>query len=275
MPDTPIFSALIVSLPGSHRRPLGRASGIALALLLHLSLLAAVLLIPFFVIEVMRPPKAAVREILIFRPPRGSPRGDDHPAQAVRKGERDATQRRPAQAAPPAAPRPAEAPAALLPPTEIPSGLPTTQATGPDGVPGDPLGTGSKSEGPITGNCEGDDCTGTGPRVPGDEGPPDGPVYEWDPRITQPILIPESRALPKYPDGARRAAMQGTVILLIVIQADGSVGQVEVLRSPDQRWGFDLAALEAVKQWRYRPGLMDGRPVAVQARVIMEFTLSR
>jgi outer membrane biosynthesis protein TonB len=50
---------------------------------------------------------------------------------------------------------------------------------------------------------------------------------------------------------------------------------VQVIRSPDQRWGFDLAAIEAVKRWRYRPALLDGRPVAVYAQVMVEFTLAR
>ncbi len=71
------------------------------------------------------------------------------------------------------------------------------------------------------------------------------------------------------------ARMEGEVILLIVIGADGAVGQIEVLRSPDQRFGFDLSAIEAVKRWRYRPALMGGRPVSVYAQVMVEFTLSR
>jgi protein TonB len=89
------------------------------------------------------------------------------------------------------------------------------------------------------------------------------------------MLIVSSRALPKYPDIARRAGVQGTVVLLVVIDRDGRVGEIEVLRSPDPRFGFDLAAVEAVKQWRYRPALLGGRAVTVQASVMVEFTLSR
>lgn len=122
--------------------------------------------------------------------------------------------------------------------------------------------------------CDG--CIGTGLDGPGDGGDTwDGPFQPGDPRVTQPIIIPSSRALPRYPDLARRAGLQGTVILTIVIGPDGRVGEIEVLRSPDQRWGFDLAAIEAVKQWRYQPALMSGRPVAVYAQVLVEFTISR
>jgi protein TonB len=87
------------------------------------------------------------------------------------------------------------------------------------------------------------------------------------------VLVPSSRVLPRYPAIARRARIQATVVLRIVIDADGRVGAIEVLRSPDPRWGFDLEAIEAVKQWRYRPAVLHGAPVPAYARVIVEFTL--
>jgi protein TonB len=88
-------------------------------------------------------------------------------------------------------------------------------------------------------------------------------------------VIVSTRTLPKYPELARRARVEGSVILLITIDREGRVGEVEVLRSPDPRYGFDLAAIEAVRQWRYRPALLDGRPVAVQASVMVEFAIGR
>ena len=93
--------------------------------------------------------------------------------------------------------------------------------------------------------------------------------------LIPPSLVPGSRALPKYPDLARRAGLQGTVILLAVIEKNGTVGEIEVVKSPDQRWGFDLAAIDAVKQWRYQPALMNGGPVAAYIQVMVEFTLAR
>ena len=95
------------------------------------------------------------------------------------------------------------------------------------------------------------------------------------PGLIPPRIIPSSRALPQYPGVARRAGLQGTVILLVVVEADGSVGRIEVMRSPEQRWGFDLAAIDAVKEWRYRPALMNDRPVAAYIQVMVEFSLSR
>ena len=62
---------------------------------------------------------------------------------------------------------------------------------------------------------------------------------------------------------------------MIAIDADGAVGEVQVLRSPNERWGFDESAIVAVKSWRYRPARMHGEAVAVYAQVMVEFTLSR
>ena len=121
----------------------------------------------------------------------------------------------------------------------------------------------------IDGGCPG--CIGTGPPGPG----VDSPFGPMTPGLVPPRIIPSTRALPQYPSAARRAGLLGTVILMIVVEADGSVGQIEVLRSPDQRWGFDLSAIDAVKQWRYEPAMMNGTAVAAYITVMVEFTLSR
>jgi len=109
----------------------------------------------------------------------------------------------------------------------------------------------------------------------GPGGGEDGPFLSWAAGLIPPRIIPSSRALPQYPDLARRAGLQGTVVLLVVVEADGSVGEIEVIRSPDQRWGFDLAAIGAVKEWRYEPALMNDKPVAAYIQVMVEFALSR
>ena len=118
-------------------------------------------------------------------------------------------------------------------------------------------------------------CPGCPEGRPGGPGDPDAPYEQGTPGLIPPALIPGSRALPKYPDLARKAGLQGTVILLAVIETDGRVGEIEVVKNPDQRWGFDLAAIDAVKQWRYQPALMNGAPVAAYIQVMVEFTLAR
>jgi periplasmic protein TonB len=76
---------------------------------------------------------------------------------------------------------------------------------------------------------------------------------------------------PQYPPEAGRARLEGMVVLLAVIGTDGSVKDVRV------ESGLPIlaqAAMDAVKQWRYKPYLVDGEPVEVDSRITINFTLS-
>jgi protein TonB len=77
---------------------------------------------------------------------------------------------------------------------------------------------------------------------------------------------------PKYPPEAGRARIEGMVVLLAVIGKDGTVKDVRV------KSGLPVlaqAAIEAVKQWRYRPYFLNGEPVEVDSQITINFTLSR
>lgn len=75
---------------------------------------------------------------------------------------------------------------------------------------------------------------------------------------------------PVYPPMAQSARVTGTVILEALIMEDGSVGDVTILRSVAL---LDAAALEAVRQWRYTPTLLNGIPVRVIMSVTVTFVL--
>jgi len=77
--------------------------------------------------------------------------------------------------------------------------------------------------------------------------------------------------MPEYTEIARRARIQGLVVLEAVIGVDGSVGEVEVLRPLPM--GLSEAAARAVEEWRYRPATLDGRPLAVILTVTVDFSL--
>src|SRR5881628_2732026 len=94
-----------------------------------------------------------------------------------------------------------------------------------------------------------------------DGGMLDQPLYAGIGGVTNPELIPKSKVKPTYPEIARKAKVSGQVILQAVVRKDGSVGDIQVLRSPGSKFGFDEAAIAAVKQWRYKPGLQNGKPV--------------
>ncbi len=284
MTGPPLFSSLIVSRRSPAWSSFRRAAGIAAAASAHFLALVLLALAPMLWLEMLEPPKALVPSIQIYQPPLGPGHGGHRlPAPSIRKGGGAA-----AGMARVISRTPAPRPPATIRPDRIPPPLPASEPRadlpapadraaapipGAPAGPGDPNGHGTSPDGLPEGGCEG--CTGQGSgdgaEAPGNE----GPVGEFDPGVVSPVLIAATRALPKYPDPARRASIQGTVILMIVIRADGTVGEVEVVRSPDQRFGFDLAAIEAVKRWRYQPALMHGRPVAVYAQVMVEFTLAR
>lgn len=76
---------------------------------------------------------------------------------------------------------------------------------------------------------------------------------------------------PVYPDIARQARIQGVVILECTVSAQGDVVEVKLLRSVPL---LDAAAVEAVRQWRYTPTLLDGVPVPVIMTVTVNFRLS-
>ena len=73
---------------------------------------------------------------------------------------------------------------------------------------------------------------------------------------------------------ARKAKIQGKVVLQAVIKKDGSVGDIQVLQSPGAKFGFDEQAIAAVRQWKYKPGLQNGKPVDVYFTVVVTFELN-
>jgi protein TonB len=89
--------------------------------------------------------------------------------------------------------------------------------------------------------------------------------------IQQPELM--VRVNPEYPELARRARIEGPVILEAVIDKQGNVTDAFVLRG--LRLGLDEAAIAAVKQWKYTPTVYNGRPVDVILTVTVVFELTR
>ena len=89
--------------------------------------------------------------------------------------------------------------------------------------------------------------------------------------VTSPRLIKEVK--PRYTAEAMGAKIQGTVLLECVVETDGTVRRVLVVRSLDRRFGLDETAIEAVKGWQFEPGTKDGQPVPVLVTVELSFAL--
>lgn len=81
--------------------------------------------------------------------------------------------------------------------------------------------------------------------------------------------VPIHKVAPEYSKAARKAKLEGTVLLAIVVDIDGTTRNIRVLRSLGM--GLDEKAIEAVSKWRFRPGYKEGKPVPVQANVELSF----
>jgi TonB family protein len=142
---------------------------------------------------------------------------------------------------------------------EKPQGPPTvSQGSGNNGGAG--TGTGS-GIGPGTGSGLGD----------GRGGGTGGGVYRPGNGVTLPRVLVEVK--PQYTSDAMRAKVQGMVLLECVVKSDGSVGDVQVVRSLDSAFGLDQEAINAARKWRFAPGTRMGEPVSVLVTIELTFTL--
>lgn len=96
-----------------------------------------------------------------------------------------------------------------------------------------------------------------------------GGVYQIGGDVSQPVPIYKPE--PEYSEEARKAKYSGTVLLSLVIDANGNTRDIHVVRPLGL--GLDEKAIEAVARWRFRPAMKGGHPVAVQAQVEVNFRL--
>ena len=106
---------------------------------------------------------------------------------------------------------------------------------------------------------------------PGEGGGTGGGVFRPGNGVETPRLLRE--VTPKYTAEAMRAKVQGIVLVEAVVLPDGTVGDVEVIRSLDKIFGLDEEAIRAARQWRFLPGTRFGEPVAVLVTIELTFTL--
>lgn len=91
-------------------------------------------------------------------------------------------------------------------------------------------------------------------------------------RVGESIKPPTRKGVPRMPEAASAAGVQGVVIVEVVVDENGAVTQPRILRSIPL---LDDAALEAVREWRFEPTIVDGRAVPVRMTLTVQFSLSR
>jgi len=95
------------------------------------------------------------------------------------------------------------------------------------------------------------------------------PAKRVDETMKPPKVI--TRVEPVYPEEAKQNRIFGIVILELMIKEDGTVGDARVLKPLP--YGLDQAALDAVRQWRFEPATIDGKPVPVTFNITINFKL--
>jgi TonB family protein len=131
----------------------------------------------------------------------------------------------------------------------------TSTGPGSGGGVGDGIGTGI---GP-----------GRGPGIgPGSGGGIGGGAYRPGGSVTPPRVITEVK--PKYTAEAFSQNIQGTVVLELVVQANGRPSDIRIVGSLDPL-GLDEQAIIAASQWRFEPGRLAGEPVNVVVTVMLDF----
>ena len=96
-------------------------------------------------------------------------------------------------------------------------------------------------------------------------------VYTPGDGVSLPQVTKQVRA--EYTQEAKDHRVVGKVVLDVVILSDGRVGDVGVSESLDSIYGLDKSAVAAMKDWEFKAGMKDGKPVAVRINVEMAFTL--
>ena len=137
-------------------------------------------------------------------------------------------------------------------------------------LPSGPPSNGTGSGGGIGSGNGGGVGSGEGPGVgPGRGGGIGGGVFRVGGGVSAPkaVFAPD----PEYSEEARKAKFQGTCVLWLVVGPDGRPRDIRVARTLGL--GLDEKAIEAVRTWKFEPAMKDGKPVAVQINVEVEFRL--
>lgn len=171
-------------------------------------------------------------------------------------------------------PPPPQGPKVVPPPTDLPKVVVPNQPTDPGQVlptvepdtlvtPEKPIFSSPLETGGIVSIDARPNGGGEGGEVETLPGPKDFVPHEDDP-------VAVSRPAPPYPELARQAGIEGQLVLNVLVDRQGRVREVLVVRSVEV---FEDVSIQAVRRWVFRPALSNGHPVAVWVTIPIRFTL--
>jgi len=212
------------------------------------------------------PPQRALQVAVVEKPaPPPPPPPQPMPERIAR------TPRRPARDFPPPPTRP-QAPVPPAPPPPSLEAQETTQQ--PVVLPGITLE--STSQGGSFAVSTGNTLYGEPPRTatePGVAKPYKAERYVAASQVNElPSVASRPDTLrPFYPDVAKQRGVQGDVVLRLLVDADGSLAKVDIVSEPGE--GLGAAGTRAIRQFRFRPGKVNGQPVATTITYVLHFVL--
>jgi TonB family protein len=103
----------------------------------------------------------------------------------------------------------------------------------------------------------------------GEGGGVSGGVFKVGGGVSQPSVL--FKVDPEYSEEARKAKYSGTVMLAVIVDAEGHARDIHVVKSLGM--GLDEKAIEAVEKWKFKPGIKSGQPVNVRATIEVNFRL--
>jgi periplasmic protein TonB len=137
-------------------------------------------------------------------------------------------------------------------------------------IPAGPMSNGTGTGAGIGSGSGGGIGSGTGGGVgEGRGGGMGGGVFRVGGGVSAPRAVDTPD--PEYSEEARKAKYQGTVVLWLIVDPSGHPKDIKISRSLGM--GLDQKAIEAVKKWTFEPAMKDGKPVAVQINVEVNFHL--
>ncbi len=239
-----MFEELVVSSP--HSKKTNKPWTIVVSMVFQVLFLAILLLIPLIYTEAL--PKAMLATLLVAPPPPPPPPPPPAQVQVIRKPQvhlMDAGK--------------------LVAPKVIPKDIKIIREEAEPDMGG--------MSGGVVGGVAGGSMGGVIGGVVGSVAPPP-PKQQSRIRVGGNVIAAKviNRTTPVYPPLARQTRISGTVRLHAIIAKDGTVQQLEVMS------GHPLlvqAALDAVRQWRYQPTLLNGEPVEVDTTVDVIFSLNQ
>jgi periplasmic protein TonB len=235
-----MFDELIVSGHTAEMQHTRKPWSVGLAVIIQSAILGAILLIPLIYTQTL--PNAMINTFLVAPPPAPPP----PPQQAVVKQVQPKTFAVNRMVAPTMIPKQVEIAKDEAPPSVVTSDT--------AGVPGG------------TGDVLGGIGTGVAPPPPPPAATPNRIKVGGD--VQSASLVKQVE--PEYPGIAKAARVSGTVTLRAIISKDGSIEKIEYVSGPPL---LMASAMSAVKEWRYRPTMLNGQPVEVDTTVQVVFSL--